>query len=42
MKTVFVAFLVAGIVAAALLAQAVSAELPHCTVGYCAPYDTGR
>jgi hypothetical protein len=42
MKKLLLALLVAAVVAAALLAQGASAEIPHCTLGYCPPYNTGH
>jgi hypothetical protein len=42
MKKFLVVLFLAGVLAAALLAQGAAAQAPYCTPGYCAFYDTGR
>jgi hypothetical protein len=42
MKRFLVVPFATGLLAAALFAQGAAAEIPHCTLGYCPPYNTGR
>ncbi len=42
MKKFLVVLFVAGALAATLFAQGAAADAPHCTLGYCPPYNTGR